>query len=104
MTLRSSCVSRLSMLAPVPCTSSPIEWPVRWTKYSPNPRSLIGSGRVIDFEAVKKFAARDGGLNTLDGAVPGITDHFENVLKSGRRSGAAMSGPSDVVEHGGRLI
>jgi hypothetical protein len=32
---RSSRVSRLSMLTPLPCTSSPIEWPVRWMKYRP---------------------------------------------------------------------
>src|SRR2546426_4248405 len=38
---RPSRVSRLSMLAPLPWTSSPIECPVRWRNRSPKPACRI---------------------------------------------------------------
>ncbi len=45
----------------------------------------IGPGGVIDLEAVNDFATRDGGLDTLDGAIAGVAHYFENVLERGGR-------------------
>ena len=35
------------MLAPLPCVSCPMLWPVRWTKYSPYPASAITRQPVL---------------------------------------------------------
>jgi hypothetical protein len=53
---------------------------------------------------VNQFAGGNGCLDALDGAIARIAHDFEYVLESGGRSGAAVSSPSDVIEHGGRPI
>ena len=51
----------------------------------------IGSGGIIDLEAVKDLAKRDGGLDTLDGAIAGVANYFEDILERGGRSGCRNS-------------
>ena len=41
----------------------------------------VGAGGVIDFETVQDLAARDGGLDALDGAIAGVAHHFEDILR-----------------------
>ena len=64
----------------------------------------IGPGGIIDLKTVQDLAASDGALDTLDGAIASVTHYFENVLESGGRRAAAITGPSNVIEHGGRPI
>ena len=52
------------MFAPLPCTSCPIEWPVRWVKYSPKPALRItsldrklASDEPLDLEPAHELAS-----------------------------------------------
>ena len=75
------------MLAPLPCTSTPMEWPVRCVKYSPYPLRLDDAARrVVHLEPAQRLAARRSPpVTRLIAASRAAGDHVEDLAHLVRR-------------------